>query len=79
MEPQNNDPKITRETVVQYQVERKVVDPLSVIRPGLGAQALINLVESRRTEGDEQEQRETWEFLKAALDEDRLSDRKLFP
>lgn len=25
------------------------------------------------------EQRETWEFLKHALDEDRLSDRKLFP
>jgi hypothetical protein len=25
------------------------------------------------------EQRETWEFLKQALDEDRLSDRKLFP
>ena len=25
------------------------------------------------------EQRETWEFLKRALDEDRLSDRKLFP
>lgn len=30
-------------------------------------------------EGDEQEQRETWEFLRQALDEDRLSDRKLFP
>ena len=25
------------------------------------------------------EQRETWEFLRRALDEDRLSDRKLFP
>jgi hypothetical protein len=25
------------------------------------------------------EQRETWEYLKQALDEDRLSDRKLFP
>jgi hypothetical protein len=24
------------------------------------------------------EQRETWEYLKRALDEDRLSDRKLF-
>jgi hypothetical protein len=31
-------------------------------------------------EGDEQEQKETWEFLKKALDEDRLSpNRKLFP
>ncbi len=26
-----------------------------------------------------EEQRETWEYLKQALDEDRLSDRKLFP
>lgn len=25
------------------------------------------------------EQRDTWEYLKQALDEDRLSDRKLFP
>jgi len=25
------------------------------------------------------EQQETWEYLKKALDEDRLSDRKLFP
>ena len=31
------------------------------------------------SEGDEQEQRETWEYLKRALDEDRLSNRKLFP
>ena len=29
--------------------------------------------------GDEQEQRETWEFLKRVLDQDRLSNRKLFP
>jgi hypothetical protein len=29
--------------------------------------------------GDEEEQRETWEYLKRVLDEDRLSDRKLFP
>lgn len=27
---------------------------------------------------EQQEQRETWEYLKKALDEDRLSDRKLF-
>ena len=30
-------------------------------------------------EGDVQEHRETWELLKRALDEDRPSDRKLFP
>lgn len=31
------------------------------------------------TEEEEQEQRETWEYLKQALDEDRLWSRKLFP
>lgn len=30
-------------------------------------------------EENEQEQRETWKVLKLALDEDRFSDRKLFP
>lgn len=40
--------------------------------------ALIQLLKSWR-EGDEQEQRSTWEYLKQALDEDRLSERKLFP
>jgi len=28
--------------------------------------------------GDEKEQRDTFEALKASLDEDRMSDRKLF-
>lgn len=28
--------------------------------------------------GDEKEQKETFEYLKKAIDEDRLSDRKLF-
>ena len=28
---------------------------------------------------DEEDQKETWEFLKKALDEDRLSYRKFFP
>jgi hypothetical protein len=40
--------------------------------------ALIQLLRSWR-EGDEQEQRDTWEYLRQALDEDRLSERKLFP
>jgi hypothetical protein len=30
-------------------------------------------------EGDEQEQKETWEFIKQALNEDRLISRPLFP
>jgi hypothetical protein len=31
------------------------------------------------TEEEIREQKETWEFLRRALDEDRLSSRKLFP
>jgi len=38
----------------------------------------IELLQSWR-QGDELEQRETLEYLKDALDSDRLSDRKLFP
>ena len=42
--------------------------------------ALSELLRSWTEEGDEQEQKETWEFLKKALDEDRLSsNRPLFP
>lgn len=40
--------------------------------------AAIELLRSWR-EGDQQEQQETWDYLKRVLDEDRLSDRKLFP
>jgi len=40
--------------------------------------ALIQLLRSWR-EGDENEQRNTWEYLKQALDADRPSERKLFP
>ena len=35
--------------------------------------AMLNLLDKWETEGDEQEQTETWEFLQQALDEDRLS------
>ena len=45
-------------------------------------QALIQLLRSWREDDDEEdarEQRETWEYLRRVLDEDRLSDRKLFP
>ncbi len=44
--------------------------------------AAIRLLDSwgePTTEDDEAEQRETWEYLKRVLDEDRLSYRKLFP
>ncbi|MGK7875766.1 MAG: hypothetical protein AB4426_21465 [Xenococcaceae cyanobacterium] len=42
-------------------------------------QALKELTRQWIEEGDEQEQTETWEYLRTALDEDRLSDRPLFP
>jgi hypothetical protein len=40
---------------------------------------LVNLLQSWIDEDDVQEQQETGEYLVQALDEDRLSDRKLFP
>jgi hypothetical protein len=40
---------------------------------------LVDLLQSWIDEDDTQEQQETGEYLIQALDEDRLSDRKLFP
>lgn len=42
------------------------------------SQEAIALLEQWQHE-DEEEQRETWEILRTALEADRLSDRKLFP
>jgi hypothetical protein len=46
--------------------------------PGRKAE-LLSLLKSWVDEKDPTEQRETGEFLMRALDEDRLSDRKLYP
>ena len=43
------------------------------------AAGLVQLVQSWIDEDDTDEQRETLEYLIHALDEDRLSNRKLFP
>jgi len=40
---------------------------------------LVNLLQSWRDEEDAEEQQETGQYLIHALDEDRLSDRQLFP
>jgi len=40
---------------------------------------VVNLLQSWLDEEDAEEQSETGEYLIRALDEDRLSDRKLFP
>jgi len=43
-------------------------------------QAAIDLLDSWLSDDeDANEQKQTWEFLKVALDEDRLSSRPLFP
>ncbi len=52
--------------------------PNTTITEAQKNRALIQLLRSWR-EGDEQEQKNTWEYLKQALDEDRSSERKLFP
>lgn len=52
------------------------IEPQLVIKP-CDKDAVIELLRSW-CEGDEQEQQETWDYLKRALDEDRLSDRKFF-
>jgi hypothetical protein len=41
--------------------------------------AVSQLLQSWEDESDEQEQKETWEYIKQALDQDRLSNRPLFP
>ena len=41
---------------------------------------LENLFQSwEEQDDDEEEQKETWEYLRRVLDEDRLSNRPLFP
>jgi hypothetical protein len=45
----------------------------------VGQAELDSLLRAWVEEGDVEEQRETDEYMIHALDEDRLSDRKLFP
>jgi seryl-tRNA(Sec) selenium transferase len=62
--------------------EKLAVALLEEAVPGYRASrnaAAIEMLRSWAEEGDEEEQRETGEFLMRALDEDRTSDRKLFP
>lgn len=41
-------------------------------------QKAIDLLNTWIEKGDKNEQKETWEYLKKELDENRLSDRKFF-
>ena len=58
--------------------QRRYPDREQGLEPIEPNDAAIQLLRSWR-DGDENEQRETWEYLRQALDEDRLSHRKLFP
>ena len=51
------------------------------VLPAMDVNQALALLQSWNVEEslEQEEQRETWEYLKKALDEDRLSDRKLFP
>jgi hypothetical protein len=56
---------------------------LGLLKRGVPASVELDqaaaLVESWIAEGDENEQRETGDYLIRALDQDRTSERKLFP
>jgi hypothetical protein len=51
------------------------------VLPDIDVKQALALLQSWDVEEspEREEQRETWEYLKKALDEDRLSGRKLFP
>lgn len=69
-----------RELFLEYlhHLNVPIHDPEVAYLPPHDADAAIALLQSWY-EDDPQEQKETWEYLKVALDEDRLSSRKLFP
>jgi hypothetical protein len=63
---------------VDQQEEEEAVR-IEQIRKNQPAIELLRSWMETKDEDDAAEQRETWEYLKKVLDEDRLSDRKLFP
>ena len=72
--------RLAREAEVQgVPVERLTLDLLDRHLPIQERQAKVSELLRSWIEGDAQEQRETGAYLIQALDEDRLSDRELFP
>ena len=57
--------------------QKQLIEPLTTEQ----LERAVNLLDSwcNVDEAEAQEQQETWFYLKKVLDEDRLSDRKLFP
>jgi hypothetical protein len=72
---------MSNQTISTYEME--IAEPVdeNLVAQRMKNEAAIQLLREWRegSESDEQEQRETWEYLKQALDEHRLSARKLFP
>jgi hypothetical protein len=72
---------MSNQTISPYEME--IAEPVdeNLVAQRMKNEAAIQLLREWRegSESDEQEQRETWEYLKQALDEHRLSARKLFP
>jgi predicted ATP-binding protein involved in virulence len=65
-------------TVAQSEIKKNEQYP-SVAQTQKSRELVQLLRAWREGDEDEQEQRNTWEYLRQALDEDRLSERKLFP
>jgi len=59
--------------------QKAATETLEANRLAQQHKALKELTRLWIEEGDEQEQTETWEYLRQALDEDRLANRPLFP
>jgi uncharacterized damage-inducible protein DinB len=59
--------------------QKAATETLEANRLAQQHKALKELTRLWIDEGDEQEQTETWEYLRQALDEDRLANRPFFP
>ncbi|MFP4578846.1 MAG: hypothetical protein ACLFT9_25035, partial [Coleofasciculus sp.] len=74
--------RLFRESVTMKPVRSQASNPtpetLEANRLAQQHKALKELTRLWIEEGDEQEQTETWEYLRQVLDEDRLSNRPLF-
>jgi hypothetical protein len=73
-----NIPKLSDNTAVEVFVLPKGSPNNQTFSSENRKQELLELLQSWREEEDDNEQRETWEYLKQTLDADRLSYRKLF-
>ena len=72
IEELRSDLKSATTTVTEWDLSAPEIDRRNT--------AMLDLLDKWETEGDAQEQTETWEFLQQALDENRLSSaRSFFP